>query len=72
MRNASTIKFDIKKFDRKINFNILQNNVKDTLVQQGFLKALKVSRLEDIKEDDGNGLEKKAMSIIHLSLVSEV
>lgn len=48
----ATTKFEIDKFDGKNNFNIWQSNVKDTLVQQEFLKALKGMKLEDMKEDD--------------------
>lgn len=58
-------KFEIEIFEgKKINFNIFQNNVKDTLVQQDILKALKEIKLKDMKEYDWEKMEVKAISTI--------
>ena len=35
------MRFDIEKFDRKINFGLWQVQVKDLLIQYGLHKALK-------------------------------
>ena len=37
----STVKFDIEKFDGRINFGLWQIQVKDLLIQHGLHKALK-------------------------------
>ena len=37
----SAMKFDVKKFDGRINFGLWQVQVKDLLIQYGLHKALK-------------------------------
>ena len=37
----STVKFDIEKFDGRVNFGLWQIQVKDLLIQHGLHKALK-------------------------------
>ena len=37
----STVKFEVEKFDGRINFGLWQVQVKDVLIQHGFHKALK-------------------------------
>lgn len=39
--NSSVTKFDVMKFDGTGNFRLWQQRVKDLLVQQGLVKALK-------------------------------
>ena len=58
LAKMSGLKFDIERFDWKINFNIWQSNVKDVLVQQG--------KPESMAGDKWEELEAEAVSIIRL------
>ena len=48
----SSLKFDIKRFDGKMNFSIWQNSMKDVLVQQGLLKALQGKKPPSMTVDE--------------------
>ena len=48
---SSGIKFDVEKFDGRINFSLWQIQVKDLLIQFGLHKALKGKEPKAIEED---------------------
>ena len=72
LAKMSGLKFNIERFDGKINFNIWQSNFKDVLVQQGLLKALQGKKPESMAADEWEELEAKAVSTIRLSLAPEI
>ena len=78
----STVKFDIEKFDRRINFGLWQIQVKDLLIQHGLHKALKgkpttVSSTDSEKsstasDDDWEELDLRAANAIRLCLAKNI
>ncbi|KAL5855007.1 hypothetical protein ACOSQ4_004809 [Xanthoceras sorbifolium] len=55
MSKCSSLKFDVEKFDGKINFGLWQVQVKDVLIQSGLHKVLKEKSgpvLKDSSKDD--------------------
>ena len=66
-----TIKFDVEKFDRKINFSLWQVRMLAILVQNGVQKALGV-RPDGMKDTMWEEMDEKARSTIQLSLTNEV
>ena len=54
MGNTSVSKFDVMKFDGTGNFGLWQQRVKDVLVQQGLVKALRLAlnKPEGVSDDD--------------------
>ena len=75
------MKFEIKKFDRRINFVLWQIQVEDVLIQSGLHKALKGkpspasssgSRKDNISDDDWEEIDDRAVSVIRLCLVKNV
>ena len=78
----STVKFDIEKFDGRINFGLWQIQVKDLLIQHGLHKALKgkpttVSSIDSEKsstasDDDWEELDLRAASAIRLCLAKNI
>ena len=51
---ARMIRFDIEKFDGKMNFGLWQVQVKDILIQYGLHKALKGKSTPTNPEDSGD------------------
>ncbi|KAL4591499.1 hypothetical protein LXL04_004467 [Taraxacum kok-saghyz] len=82
MSKYTPMRFDVEKYDRRINFGLWQVQVKDVLIQSGLHKALKgkpapVSSKESSaagKDDDEewNDLDLRAASAIRLSLAKNV
>ena len=68
----STAKFEVVKFDRKINFTLWQVRMRTVLVQIGVQKALKCVKPADMKDADWEDIDEKARSAIQLSLSDEV
>lgn len=77
----SGIKFDVEKFNGRINFGLWQIQVKDVMIQSGLHKALKGRpTVETSKEGSKSGmsdedweeLDLKAASVIRLSLAKNV
>ncbi|KAL5839337.1 hypothetical protein ACOSQ4_011945 [Xanthoceras sorbifolium] len=68
----STAKFEVVKFDRKINFTLWQVRMCAVLVQSGVQKALKGVKPADMKDADWEDIDKKARFAIQLSLFDEV
>ncbi|KAL5781745.1 hypothetical protein ACOSP7_006774 [Xanthoceras sorbifolium] len=68
----STAKFEVVKFDRKINFTLWQVRMRAVLVQSGVQKALKGVKPADMKDADWEDIDEKARSAIQLSLSDEV
>ncbi|KAL5789775.1 hypothetical protein ACOSQ2_004663 [Xanthoceras sorbifolium] len=68
----STAKFEVVKFDRKINFTLWQVRMRTVLVQSGVQKALKGVKPADMKDADWEDIDEKARSAIQLSLSDEV
>ncbi|KAL5768311.1 hypothetical protein ACOSQ2_015094 [Xanthoceras sorbifolium] len=68
----STAKFEVVKFDRKINFTLWQVRMRAVLVQSGVQKALKGDKPADMKDADWEDIDEKARSAIQLSLSDEV
>ncbi|KAK7245918.1 hypothetical protein RIF29_40772 [Crotalaria pallida] len=68
---SSAVKFDIEKFDGRINFGMWQIQVKDVLIQSGLHKALtgKVSGMEDDKWEE---MDLRVASAIRLCLAKNV
>lgn len=74
-----SIKFDIEKFDGRINFGLWQVQVRDILIQSGLHKALK-GKPEAGSSDDSSSkrdeewddLDLRAASAIRLSLAKNV
>lgn len=69
--SSSVTKFDVMKFDGTGNFGLWQQRVKDLLVQQGLVKALK-KKPEAMSSDDWEELQMKAVSTIRLCLADDV
>ncbi|KAL9270861.1 Retrovirus-related Pol polyprotein from transposon TNT 1-94-like protein [Drosera capensis] len=69
--NLTVSKFDVVKFDGTGNFGLWQQRVKDLLVQQGLVKALR-KKPDSMLEDDWEELQMKAVSTIRLCLADEV
>lgn len=71
MSYSSVMKFDIEKFDGRINFGLWKVQVKDVLIQSGLHKALKgnTSNMEDDKWEE---LDLRAASAIRLCLAKNV
>ena len=68
----STTKFDVEKFDRKIkSFYLWQVRMHAILVQNGVQKALGV-RPDGMMDTKWGEIDKKARSVIQLSLANEV
>jgi len=55
MSYSSAIKFDIEKFDGRINFGLWKVQVKDVLIQSGLHKALKCRMSEHLKRNCSGG-----------------
>ncbi|KAL5854514.1 hypothetical protein ACOSQ4_004316 [Xanthoceras sorbifolium] len=68
----STAKFEVVKFDRKINFTLWQVRMRAVLVQSGVQKALKGNKPANMKDADWEDIDEKARSAIQLSLSDEV
>ena len=66
-----TIKFDVEKFDRKINFSLWHVRMLAILVQNGIQKALGV-RPDGMTDTRWEEMDEKARSTIQLSLTNEV
>ncbi|KAL6582592.1 hypothetical protein OROMI_004670 [Orobanche minor] len=76
---SSAMKFDVEKFDGRINFGLWQVQVKDVLIQSGLHKALKgkpVSSGESSSTSESaeewEGLDLRAASTIRLCLAKNV
>ncbi|KAL5857444.1 hypothetical protein ACOSQ3_004902 [Xanthoceras sorbifolium] len=67
-----TTKFEVVKFDRKINFTLWQIRMRAVLVQIGVQKALKCDKPVDMEYTDWEDIDEKARFAIHLSLSDEV
>ena len=78
----STVKFDIEKFDRRINFGLWQIQVKDLLIQHGLHKALKgkstivfgtdSEKSSTTGNDDWEELDLRVASAIKLCLAKNI
>ncbi|KAL5824752.1 hypothetical protein ACOSQ3_020815 [Xanthoceras sorbifolium] len=68
----STAKFEVVKFDRRINFTLWQVRMRAVLVQSGVQKALKGVKPANMKYADWEDIDEKACSAIYLSLSDEV
>ena len=78
----STVKFDIEKFDGRINFGLWQIQVKDLLIQHGLHKALKgksttvfgtdSEKSSTAGDDDWEELDLRASSAIRLCLAKNI
>ncbi|RWR87859.1 agamous-like MADS-box protein AGL19 isoform X2 [Cinnamomum micranthum f. kanehirae] len=68
------IKFEIKKFDCKINFGLWQRRMKNILIQQGIKVALlgKEKKPEKIDAEEWAYIDERAMSSIEQYLSDEV
>jgi hypothetical protein len=69
---TSFVKFDVMKFDGTGNFGLWQRRVKDLLVQQGMVKELYGTKLDDMADIDWKELEAKAVATIQLCLGDDV
>ena len=69
---SHTTKFKVEKFDDKENFNHWQSRVKNLIMQQDLKKALKGQKPKDMKDEDCEDLDERAMSTIHLSMADEI
>lgn len=71
---VSNARFDIEKFDGKINFGLWQVQVRDILIQQGLHRALKgrKGKREDMDDDDWEEYDLQACSAIRLCLAKEI
>ncbi|KAK8918612.1 hypothetical protein KSP39_PZI021035 [Platanthera zijinensis] len=65
-------KFEIPKYDDKIDFGLWQKRIKAVLVQQGLHKALLVKEKSRKKDDEWEKLDLKAINTIQLCLTDEV
>ncbi|KAE8712086.1 cytochrome P450 71A9-like [Hibiscus syriacus] len=68
----SGAKFEVAKFDGLGNFGLWQTRVKDLLAQQGILKALRLTKLASMEEEDWEELQQRAVGTIRLCLADEV
>ena len=68
------MKFNIEKFDEKINFSIWRVQMMAVLIQHGFKKAVgeKTSKLGTMTYERWNELDAKVLSAIQLHLSQEV
>jgi hypothetical protein len=71
MYYSSAMKFDIEKFDGRINFGLLKVQVKDVLIQSGLHKALK-GNISKMEADKWEELDLRAASAIRLCLAKNV
>ncbi|KAJ8644714.1 hypothetical protein MRB53_006462 [Persea americana] len=71
---AAGIKFEIQKFDGKINFGLWQKRMKNILIQQGIKVALlgKEKKPEKMNADEWADVDERAMSSIEQYLSDEV
>ena len=71
---TSNAKFEVEKFNGKINFSLWKVQVKDILIQQGLHKALKgpTGKPADMKDEDWENLDLQACSTIRLCLEKEI
>ncbi|KAK8949495.1 hypothetical protein KSP39_PZI005278 [Platanthera zijinensis] len=65
-------KFEIPKYDGKIDFGLWQKRIKAVLVQQGLHKALLGKEKSGKKDDEWEELDLKAISTVQLCLADEV
>ncbi|KAK9232475.1 hypothetical protein WN943_022721 [Citrus x changshan-huyou] len=81
LKFSSPVKFEIEKFDGRINFGLWQVQVKDVLIQSGLHKALKGkpspasssgSGKASISDEDWEELDDRAASAIRLCLAKNV
>ncbi|KAL9439725.1 hypothetical protein AB3S75_025227 [Citrus x aurantiifolia] len=81
LKFSSPVKFEIGKFDGRINFGLWQVQVKDVLIQSGLHKALKGkpspasssgSGKASISDEDWEELDDRAASAIRLCLAKNV
>ena len=70
----ATMKLDIEKFDRSVNFGLWQVKMKAILIQNGVHKALDgvEKKLEGICEAKWEEMDAKTLSAIQLCLSNEV
>ncbi|KAK2429896.1 Pol polyprotein/retrotransposon [Trifolium repens] len=71
MSYSSAMKFDIEKFDGRINFGLWKVQVNDVLIQSGLHKALK-GNTSKMKADKWEELDLRAASAIRLCLAKNV
>lgn len=80
-RVSNAVRFDVEKFDGKINFGLWQIQVKDVLIQSGLHKALKGRAIPessgdaskiDKADEDWEDLDLRAASTIRLCLAKNV
>ncbi|WJX28761.1 hypothetical protein P8452_17440 [Trifolium repens] len=71
MSYSSAMKFDIEKFDGRINFDMWKVQVNDVLIQSGLHKALK-GNTSKMEADKWEELDLRAASAIHLCLANNV
>jgi len=71
---ATVTKFDILKFNSKINFNISKVQMMVILTQNGSKKALggKTKKPESMTDEQWEELDEKALSTIQLCLAPHV
>ena len=81
LKFSSSVKFEIEKFDGRINFGLWQVQVKDVLIQSGLHKALKGksspasssdSGKVSIRDEDWEDFDDRAASVIRLCLAKNV
>jgi len=71
MSYSSAMKFDIEKFDGRINFGLWKVQVKDVLIQSGLHKALK-GNTSKMEADKWEELDLRAASAIRLCFAKNV
>lgn len=71
MSYSSAMKFDIEKFDGRINFGLWKIQVKDVLIQSGLHKALK-GNTSNMEAEKWEELDLRAASAIRLCLAKNV
>ena len=71
---VSNAKFEVEKFNGKINFELWKLKVRDLLVQQGLHKALagKAKKPMGMTDEEWEDFDLRAMSSIWLCLANEV
>ena len=82
MSKFSPMRFDVEKFDGRINFGLWQVQVKDVLIQSGLHKALRgkptpvssgdSSRTSKIDNEEWDDMDLRAASAIRLCLAKNV
>ncbi|KAK8921738.1 hypothetical protein KSP39_PZI020142 [Platanthera zijinensis] len=71
--NSIAAKFEISKYDGKIDFGLWQKRIKAVLVQQGLHKALLGKEKSGVKKDEEwEELDLKVISTIQMSLTDEI